>query len=92
MHQLNITDPELLLRAVALDQATRDLTTEATARSLKLGHTTRHAWPAPGNHPDDRRNHSAQLAAQDQPDTPADPARPGTAHASNTAAPRLARR
>lgn len=67
LHSLNVTDPQLLCRAIALDHATRDLTAEALTKAEQLSRTYHDSKHATGCHIKSRRNRSAQLAAQDLP-------------------------
>ena len=67
LHSLNVNDPELLFRAIALDHATRDLTAEALNKAGQLAHAYESSKFATGCHMKSRRNRSAHLAAQDLP-------------------------
>ena len=88
MRSLQISDPEMLVRAIAADEATNDLIAEASIKSRKRT-TTSLPTCTPGNvHASDR---PARLAAQDLPSgpgplirTPAsnNPQRPATAPSS----------
>lgn len=64
LHDLKVSDPQLLFRAIALDHATRDLTAEALTKAEQL---TRAHQDAADFHYDYSRNHGARLAAQDHP-------------------------
>jgi hypothetical protein len=70
LHSLNISDPELLLRAIALDHATRDLTAQALTKAdhLASARQARHRLPLQrAAQLQEPRNRSARLAAQDLP-------------------------
>jgi hypothetical protein len=62
LHDLNISDPELLLRAAALDHAARALAAEAVTNALQRAAATQEAVHS--GYPYSR---SARLAAQDVP-------------------------
>ena len=64
LHSLNVSDPQLLFRAIALDHATRDLTAEALTKAEQL---VRAHQDAADLHYNYSRNRSARLAAQDHP-------------------------
>jgi hypothetical protein len=89
LHDLKVSDPELVLRAIALDHAARELAAEALTTAQRRTRVNREAGHAPASHPDNRRKASAQLAAQDLPDIrggltltqPATPARADPADA-----------
>jgi hypothetical protein len=68
LHNLKVTDPQLLFRAIALDHATRDLTAEALTKAEQLTHLTKDAWHCGTCQTKGPRNQSARLAAQDLPD------------------------
>jgi hypothetical protein len=68
LHDLKVSDPELVLRAIALDHAARELTAEALTTAQRRTHVNREAEHAPASHSNNRRKASAQLAAQDLPD------------------------
>jgi hypothetical protein len=67
LHDLKVSDPQLLLRAIALDHATRDLTAEALTKAEQLARAEESARHATGCHYKNPRNRSARLAAQDLP-------------------------
>jgi hypothetical protein len=66
LRSLKVSDPELLFRAIALDHATRDLTTEALSKVEQLARANQDAkhGAASYENPHDR---STKLAAQDHP-------------------------
>jgi hypothetical protein len=69
LHNLKVSDPELVLRAIALDHAARELAAEALTKAQRRTRVNREAEHVPASHSDNRRKASAQLAAQDLPDT-----------------------
>jgi hypothetical protein len=85
LHDLKVTDPQLLFRAIALDHATRDLTAEALTKTQQLTRLTEDARYATGCHSAQRRNRSASLAAQDHPTaSPGPTSAPSSATAQNS--------
>jgi hypothetical protein len=89
LHRLKVSDPELVLRAIALDHAARELAAEALTKAQRRTRVNQEAEHAPASRSDNRRKASAQLAAQDLPDIrggrtltqPATPARADPADA-----------
>jgi hypothetical protein len=70
--KLQIRDPALLLRAAVIDQAARDLLTEATTKAHRRDSITRRASrPAPALRSNSAR--TAQIAGQDVPGLPQEP-------------------
>jgi len=68
LHSLQVSDPELLLRAAALDHANRDLTSEAIGVALQRTRANDEAKYSTYSYSRPPRSRSARAAGNDNPD------------------------